>query len=71
MLFRFGTMRGPGFVQPSWAFEQMMDELAHAANMDPIAFRAAHVSNPRWATTYRRRADGELEAEGRRLQPLR
>ena len=50
MLFRFGTMRGPGFVQPSWAFEQMMDELAHAANMDPIAFRAAHVSNPRWAT---------------------
>jgi CO/xanthine dehydrogenase Mo-binding subunit len=49
MLFRSGTMRGPGFVQPSWAFEQMMDELAYAAKTDPIAFRAAHVSNPRWA----------------------
>jgi CO/xanthine dehydrogenase Mo-binding subunit len=49
MLFRSGTMRGPGFVQPSWAFEQMMDELAYAAKMDPIAFRQAHVGNPRWA----------------------
>src|SRR6185437_15937118 len=46
--FRFGTMRGPGFIQPSWANEQMMDELAHAANIDPVAFRRAHVSDPRW-----------------------
>jgi nicotinate dehydrogenase subunit B len=26
-----------------------VDELAYAAKMDPIAFRAAHVSNPRWS----------------------
>jgi CO/xanthine dehydrogenase Mo-binding subunit len=48
MLFRFGTMRGPGFIQPSWANEQMMDELAYAANMDPVDFRRAHVTDPRW-----------------------
>ena len=50
MLLRSGTMRGPGIVQPSWASEQMIDELAHAANMDPVAFRLAHITDPRWQT---------------------
>ncbi|HEX4520142.1 MAG TPA: molybdopterin cofactor-binding domain-containing protein [Gaiellaceae bacterium] len=48
MLFRFGTMRGPGFNQPSFANEQMMDELAYAAGMDPVQFRLNHVTDPRW-----------------------
>ena len=48
MMFRSGTMRGPGFNQPSFANEQMMDELAHVAGMDPVVFRKNHVSDPRW-----------------------
>ena len=48
MMFRFGTMRGPGFNQPSFANEQMMDELAYAAGMDPVAFRKSQVTDPRW-----------------------
>jgi nicotinate dehydrogenase subunit B len=48
MMFRSGTMRGPGFNQPSFANEQMMDELAHLAGMDPVEFRKNHVSDPRW-----------------------
>ena len=45
---RTGPLRGPGHVQPGWASEQMMDELAHAANMDPLAFRRAHTTDPYW-----------------------
>jgi CO/xanthine dehydrogenase Mo-binding subunit len=48
MMFRSGTMRGPGFNQPSFANEQMMDELAYAAGVDPVQFRRNHVSDPRW-----------------------
>ena len=64
MLLRSGTMRGPGIVQPSWASEQMVDELAHAANMDPVAFRARHITDPRWMAGHDRcRTVRELAAE--------
>src|SRR5207248_2726850 len=34
--------------QTSFASEQLIDELAHAANMDPLAFRRLNISDERW-----------------------
>jgi nicotinate dehydrogenase subunit B len=45
---RTGPLRGPGHVQAGWGSEQMMDELAHAANMDPLTFRQNHTTDPYW-----------------------
>jgi CO/xanthine dehydrogenase Mo-binding subunit len=36
---RSAWMRGPGQAATTWGNEQIVDDLAHAANMDPIAFR--------------------------------
>jgi len=47
---RTGPLRGPGHIQPGWASEQIMDELAHAANMDPLKFRQLHCTDPYWRT---------------------
>jgi nicotinate dehydrogenase subunit B len=41
-------LRAPSCIQPGWASECMMDELAHAANMDALEFRRKHVSHPGW-----------------------
>jgi nicotinate dehydrogenase subunit B len=41
-------MRAPGAVQAVFATEQMIDELAHTAGMDPIAFRKLNITNYRW-----------------------
>jgi CO/xanthine dehydrogenase Mo-binding subunit len=41
-------MRAPGAPQALHATEQMIDELAHAAGMDPIAFRKQNIDNYRW-----------------------
>ncbi|MEY2885060.1 MAG: hypothetical protein RL490_2784, partial [Pseudomonadota bacterium] len=43
MSFRPGWLRsvGPGFT--NWAVESMIDEAAHAAKADPVAFRLAHL----------------------------
>jgi nicotinate dehydrogenase subunit B len=41
------TIRAPGWIQAAWASESMIDELATAANMDPIAFRVKNfVADP-------------------------
>lgn len=40
-------LRGPGRVQHTYANESFMDELAVAANADPIEFRLRHFSDPR------------------------
>ncbi|HEX4517948.1 MAG TPA: molybdopterin cofactor-binding domain-containing protein [Gaiellaceae bacterium] len=47
---RFSTsaLRGPGVIQPAWAFGTAMDELAHAANMDAVAFLQAHTTHDAW-----------------------
>ncbi len=37
-------LRGPGAPQCLFACEQMIDELAHAANMDPAAFRLQNIA---------------------------
>jgi CO/xanthine dehydrogenase Mo-binding subunit len=39
-----GPLRGPGAPQSIFAAEQMIDELAHAANMDPVAFRVQNIA---------------------------
>jgi len=41
-------MRAPGAPQALFASEQVIDELAVAAKMDPIAFRKANASEERW-----------------------
>ena len=43
-------LRAPGAPQAAYASEQMIDELAHAAGMDPIAFRLQNITDPRWVT---------------------
>jgi CO/xanthine dehydrogenase Mo-binding subunit len=37
--FKTSSMRAPGDSQSVFAFEQLIDDLAHVAKMDPIAFR--------------------------------
>ncbi len=49
------AFRAPGFPQCAWALEQMMDDLAHAIGMDPIALRlknATEVSQVRGGQPY-------------------
>jgi len=41
------AMRGLGGTQNTFANESFMDELAHAANADPLAFRRRHLNDPR------------------------
>jgi CO/xanthine dehydrogenase Mo-binding subunit len=39
-----GPLRGPGAPQSLFACEQMIDELAYAAKMDPVAFRLQNIA---------------------------
>jgi CO/xanthine dehydrogenase Mo-binding subunit len=47
-LFKVCPLRAPNCIQPGWASESMIDELAHAANMDAYLFRKAHTTHPGW-----------------------
>jgi nicotinate dehydrogenase subunit B len=44
---RVSTMRGLGAFANVFAIESFMDELAHAARADPVAFRLRHLADPR------------------------
>ena len=46
--FQSGALRDPSGPQTSFASEQLIDELAYEAKMDPIAFRQQNISDPRW-----------------------
>jgi nicotinate dehydrogenase subunit B len=46
-VIRQSAMRGLGGTQNSFANESFIDELAHAAGTDPIAFRRRHLTDPR------------------------
>jgi nicotinate dehydrogenase subunit B len=45
---RSSYMRAPGANSALFASEQMIDELAHAISMDPLAFRKQNITEPRW-----------------------
>ncbi|ALS98251.1 xanthine dehydrogenase family protein molybdopterin-binding subunit [Lacimicrobium alkaliphilum] len=80
--FPLGAWRGPGQMQQAFAIESMLDELAHAANTDPLAFRLAlmkpariypinfwaarQIDSGRMANCYRRAA--EMAGWGRQLE---
>jgi CO/xanthine dehydrogenase Mo-binding subunit len=41
-------VRAPGAPQATFASEQVLDELAHAAGLDPIAFKKLNITDERW-----------------------
>jgi CO/xanthine dehydrogenase Mo-binding subunit len=43
-----GNLRNPQGPQTSFASEQLIDELAYAAGMDPLAFRRLNITDERW-----------------------
>jgi CO/xanthine dehydrogenase Mo-binding subunit len=45
--FRLSTLRSLGAFANVFAIESFMDELADTAGIDPVAFRLAHLSDPR------------------------
>jgi nicotinate dehydrogenase subunit B len=47
---RVGALRDPQGPQTAFASEQLIDELAYAAGMDPIEFRRQNISDERWLT---------------------
>lgn len=54
---RTSALRGLGALANVYALEGLMDELAAAAGQCPVAFRIAHLDNPRAAEVIRRAAD--------------
>ncbi|HZO98120.1 MAG TPA: molybdopterin cofactor-binding domain-containing protein [Gaiellaceae bacterium] len=46
--FQNGALRDPAGPQTSFASEQLIDELAYEARLDPIDFRRRNISDPRW-----------------------
>jgi CO/xanthine dehydrogenase Mo-binding subunit len=49
-ILKTAPLRAPGDLQACFAFEQLVDELAYAASMDPVAFRLAQMNDPRWVS---------------------
>jgi nicotinate dehydrogenase subunit B len=47
--FKTTFLRAPSAPQAVFASEQMVDELAYAAGMDPVAFRLQNISNDHWS----------------------
>ena len=55
--FRLSALRSLGAFANVFAIESFMDELADAANLDPVEFRLAHLSDERARTVIRRAAE--------------
>ena len=69
--FRSSFMRAPLGPQTSFAYEQMIDELAYAAKMDPYQFRVQNVataSNPLFPWYYQARWLGVLNGAAQAAQ---
>jgi isoquinoline 1-oxidoreductase subunit beta len=52
-----GAWRAVDFTQMAFFYESFVDELAFAAKADPIAFRLAHLTDPRWRAVLERLRD--------------
>ena len=68
-------MRAGSSPHATFAGEQVIDELAHAAGMDPVAFRIQNINQdgtaePANGGDGRCHEGGPLAAEGRRLEAL-
>jgi CO/xanthine dehydrogenase Mo-binding subunit len=66
--FRAIYMRAPGGIQSIFAVESFMDELALAADADPVEFRLRHLSDPRdrdVLTTVAKIANWQTRTSGR------
>jgi nicotinate dehydrogenase subunit B len=46
--FENGPLRDPSGPQTAFASEQLIDELAFAANLDPLVFRRRNIADDRW-----------------------
>ncbi len=69
-IMRAAWMRGVSALPNTFAHECFIDELAAEAGADPVAFRLAHVDDPRKADLIRRTAEaaGWVEGAGPRLR---
>ncbi len=68
---RVAYLRAPAAPQALFASEQMIDELAHAAGLDPVAFRLANIENERWARVLNEVTKAAKWKSGRRrAEPL-
>ena len=69
-IVRAAWMRGVSALPNTFAHESFMDELAHEAGEDPVAFRLRHLDDPRQADLVRRTADeaGWQSGRGPRLR---
>src|SRR5262249_5112057 len=56
--FRVSALRSLGAHANVFALESFMDELALAAGADPVAFRLAHLDDPRARAVIQKAADG-------------
>ena len=56
-IFETGALRAPMDPSTFFALEGMMDELAHAAKLDPYEFRKRNISHPRWLGVLEAAAD--------------
>ncbi|MFD1911167.1 molybdopterin cofactor-binding domain-containing protein [Halodurantibacterium flavum] len=56
-IVRASWMRGVSALPNTFAHESFVDELAHEAGEDPVAFRLRHLDDPRQADLVRRTAD--------------
>jgi CO/xanthine dehydrogenase Mo-binding subunit len=72
--FANGPLRDPAGPQTAFASEQLIDELAYAANLDPLVFRRQNISDDRWlgvlnaaaqAAHWRPRVAGTVKQSGR------
>ncbi len=69
-IVRAAWMRGVSALPNTFAHESFIDEMAHEAGMDPVAFRLAHLDDPRAADLIRRTAEaaGWQEHQSPRLR---
>jgi CO/xanthine dehydrogenase Mo-binding subunit len=72
--FLAGPLRSPSRIQNTFANECFMDELAHAAGQDPVAYRVKHLKDQRLidcVTTAAQMADWKPKVAASQIQPGR